>query len=183
MATAKERHKANLLKYLSDPDNTFPKRDEMAHAIGVALRTLHHNFTPDELRSIEAEALENRRKLYAPQLAKVDIGLLEQAAAGDARAAKLAYQRFEGWTEKQIREISGKDGNPITHEHSLSDAAATLFSQIAGRHKPSDLPNTQEMFEDDQDPGDAEDLAVAVSGKTPSAVNPSMPATTNQADV
>ncbi len=98
---AKERHKYKILEYIANPDNEVPSREQLAFACGIKRVTLYMHFTPDELHSLEVEGLEMRRKKYAPQLAKVDMALLERGASGDPQAAKLCYQRFEGWSEKQ----------------------------------------------------------------------------------
>lgn len=75
-------------------------------------------FTSAELDEIEREALDNRRKRYASWLVRVDMGLLKAAAEGDARAAKLCYQRFEGLAE--THRLTGKNSGPI-EVSSLSD--------------------------------------------------------------
>jgi len=96
-----------LIEYLSNPDNKPVSRKKLStDVLGFSEGTvLYQIFSPDELKDIEFEALELRRKCYAAQLAKVDTGLLAKAATGDPAAAKLAYQRFEGWSEKQIKEF------------------------------------------------------------------------------
>ena len=105
---SKERHKAVLLEYLSNPDNKPVNRKGMSiDVLGFADGTvLYQVFSPEEIRDIEQEALELRRKCYATKLAKVDDGLLERAMTGDPAAAKLAFQRYEQWSEKQKQEIT-----------------------------------------------------------------------------
>lgn len=102
----REHRKRQIMTYLCDPNNPPITRSELAlkvlgykqpHAIYVL-------FTTDELNALEWEALEYKRNQYASKLNAVDIGLLEKAASGDAPAAKLAYQKFEGWSEKTISE-------------------------------------------------------------------------------
>jgi hypothetical protein len=105
---AKENHKLKLLTYLSDPDNEYPSRTDMATEIcGISKVTFYDHFTPDEISEIEAEALAARRQKYSNEIAQVDRAVLKAARGGDAKAAKLAYQRFEGWSEKQKHEMSG----------------------------------------------------------------------------
>lgn len=105
-----QRHK--LLEYLSNPENEPLSRSGMAQkALGYRdPKAIYKLFTPDELAEIEGEALKLRRKVYAGMLAKVDMALLRRAAEGEPLAAKLAYQRFEGWAPetKQKREITGE---------------------------------------------------------------------------
>ena len=104
------RHKATLLEYLSNPDNKFVNRKAMSiEVLGFADGTvLYQVFTPDEIRDIEHEALELRRKCYAAKLAKVDAAVLDRAISkeGTAADAKLAFQRYENWTERQKQEIT-----------------------------------------------------------------------------
>jgi hypothetical protein len=105
---AKEKHRTTLIEYLSNPDNPIIPRVELSvQVLGFSRGSvIYVHFTPDELSSIEAEALELRRKCYASKLAQVDSAVLDRAIKdGDPSAAKLAYQRFEGWSEKQIREL------------------------------------------------------------------------------
>jgi len=103
----KERHKAVLLEYLSNPDNKPVNRKALSiDVLGFADGTvLYQVFSPEEIRDIEHEALELRRKCYASRLAKVDDGLLKKAMEGDPSAAKLAFQRYEQWSEKSIQEV------------------------------------------------------------------------------
>jgi len=110
---AKEKHKTRMLTYLSNPDNEMPNREQMASIIGIKKATLYMHFTPQELSEIEAEGLAERRKKYAPHLTQVDLALLKKAKDGDAQAAKLAYQRFEQWSEKKQHEHSGPGGGPV----------------------------------------------------------------------
>lgn len=105
----KEKNKNKLLEYLGNPENDFLNRQEYSTLIlGYAQESaVYKHFTPDELSEIEAEALVIRRKKYSPKLSQADVGVLKQAAKGDSSAAKLAYQRFEGWSEKQELRITG----------------------------------------------------------------------------
>ena len=102
-------HREKLLEYLGNPANEILTRDKLAtEVLGFAFGpSLYEVFTPDELYEIDREALELRRKRYAMQLAAVDCGILASARKGDAAAAKLAYQRLEGWREAAIREQQG----------------------------------------------------------------------------
>ena len=105
----KEIHRLTLVEYLSNPDNEFLNRSgQSTTALGFSSPcVLYHIFTPAELTEIEKEALEMRRTKYGAKLAKVDQAVLDRAASkeGTAADAKLAYQRFEGWSEKQIKEL------------------------------------------------------------------------------
>ena len=116
---AKQKHKTKLLEYLSNPDNDFPTREVMSiDVLGFKQRQqIHKVFSPEELQAIEQEALENRRRKYASQIAQVDSALMERAKKGDPQAIKLVYQRFEGWSEKH--ELSAKDGQPLQQNQQI----------------------------------------------------------------
>lgn len=105
----KESRRRELMEYLSNPDNKFLKRNEFAIKIfGLGSKTqIYEHFSPDELCAIENEALTLRRERYAGMLARVDAGLLRRAEEGDPAAVKLAYQRFEGFSEKQTVSFDG----------------------------------------------------------------------------
>jgi len=108
--TAKERNRDRLMRYLSDPENDWLDRKTLA----IAVLGYKHSqsiwtvFTGAELDEIQREALDNRRKRYASMLARADMGILKAAAAGNPAAAKLAYQKFEGWTEKSQIRLEGE---------------------------------------------------------------------------
>ena len=100
---AKERHRHVLIDYLGNPGNKFLSRGELACEVLGFKQTqqIYKVFSLDELVEIEREALLLRRARYAAFMARADQALLKQAAEGDVRAVKLAYQRFEGWGESQ----------------------------------------------------------------------------------
>lgn len=106
----KNMHRLTLMEYLSNPDNPPLNRTHLStDVLGFSQASvLYQVFTPDELTEIEDEALEARRKRYASKLALVDDAVLRRAASdeGTAADAKLAFQRFEGWSEKQKQEIT-----------------------------------------------------------------------------
>jgi len=119
--TTKDQYIEMMLKHLSDPENEFPTRVTLAtEVLGMSKsQQLYAIFNVEELEEIEAKSLEIRRTKYAPELSKVDNALLKSASGGDARAAKLCYQRFEGWSEKKdLTVIPGKDedGNQMKWE-------------------------------------------------------------------
>jgi hypothetical protein len=102
----KEKRRLQIIEYIGDPTNEPPTRSQLAKAIGYkSLQGLYAAFTAAELSEIDKEALELRRTKYAADLAKIDDAVLRQAKAGDHQCAKLAYQRFEQWSERKIHEI------------------------------------------------------------------------------
>ena len=104
----RERAKDKLLDYLSNPDNKpVESRKEYLKIINIkSAVTFLKMFSSEELTKLEAKALELRRLQYSNRMALIDDGLLEKAAEGKAPEAKLAYQRFEGWTEKTVTEVT-----------------------------------------------------------------------------
>jgi hypothetical protein len=109
--TIKELNIQRIIDYYSNPDNP-PKISRKKLATKVlgynTTAMLYKMFEKGELCEIEWRALTERRKRYAPYIAKVDHGILEKGATGDAPAAKLAYQRFEAWNEKTTTELELK---------------------------------------------------------------------------
>jgi hypothetical protein len=105
--TAKEKHERKIIEYLANPNNKWLNRDKLASKVcGIRKQTLYSHFTPEELQEIEVKSLELRRSQYSFKLSKVDQAVLKQAEKGDTAAAKLAYQRFEGWSEKKEHKVS-----------------------------------------------------------------------------
>lgn len=106
---AKDRHTTKILEYLSNPSNTPCDRSTIAIKVlkFKGTQALYKVFTPAELSELERQGLETRRTKYSPEIAEVDAGLLRRAKEGDPQAAKLVYQRFEGWTEKHKFEHKG----------------------------------------------------------------------------
>jgi len=91
-----------LLKYLSNPDNAEVGVEFLAcEVLGYKQRnTIYSAFKCEELTEIYDEGLALCRKQCARLLRSVDLGMLKQGAAGNPAAAKLVYQRIEGWSEK-----------------------------------------------------------------------------------
>ncbi len=126
---AKEKHRETILKHISNPSNEIPDRTRLAiEVLGFKnSQQLYDYFTTDELYKIEAEGLDIRRTKYAPQLSRVDKALLTSAEEGDTAAAKLVYQRFEGWgeTKKVSSEVVLKDMS----DDELSSLIKNLISE------------------------------------------------------
>ena len=95
--TAKGLHREKLLKYLANPDNEWPTRQDLAtKVLGISQAGMYQQFTGTELDSVEAEALNLRRSQIARYSVKVDRALYNKALEGDVSAMKLWYQRMEG---------------------------------------------------------------------------------------
>ena len=101
--TTTEQHRVKLVEYLADPENEFPSRSFLAsNVLGFKnASVIYRHFTPAELDQIEAEALELRRRRYVRSFAAVDSAMIAKAKDGDPVAAKLIYQRLEGWNPAQ----------------------------------------------------------------------------------
>lgn len=62
--TAKDKHRINLLEYLSNPDNKVIMRSELAEKVlDISKSALYKFFNTDELSEIETEALKRRARL------------------------------------------------------------------------------------------------------------------------
>lgn len=109
-------NREKLINYLGNPANEWPTRVFMNDVIlgyTKSKQYIYKIFTTDELYEIDQEALALRRKKYQPEIAKIDQALIKTAQKGDTAAAKLCYQRFEDWSEKQRKELTGKDGKDL----------------------------------------------------------------------
>lgn len=142
--SARDKARAKLLKYLADPNNEFLKRQELSTQV-LGYRhpnQLNRMFSAEEIQEIEKEALDLRRKKYAPRLSKIDKAVLERAETGDPVAARLAYKRFEGWTEQVRVEQTGKDGGPIEQQvtHQLPPEAMEVLKELIGDDGHDDAP-------------------------------------------
>jgi len=107
----KVRYREQLLRFLADPENDIPSRTTLAcEVLKMKYSThLYRYFSCTELDEILDEALRMRRGRYVAALARVDQGLLRRAAEGDPAAAKLCYQRFEGWEPGEKRKTDMND--------------------------------------------------------------------------
>ena len=123
-----------LLRYLGNPENEFLTREKLAtQVLGYKNpEAIYDAFTPDELTEINRQALEMRRKKYAPHIAAIDYALLKRAKEGDVQAIKLVFQRFEGWAEANK---TGFDNETIGMILSLipSEHLAAVKSKILGK--------------------------------------------------
>ena len=119
--TAKEKHKINLLEYLSNPDNKVIMRSELAEKVlGITKSALYKFFNTDELSEIEGEALKKRRARLALKISQVDDALVERATIDkDVKAIELFYKRLEGWNPNQKIELS-ENADPESIEISFT---------------------------------------------------------------
>ena len=138
--TKKERKKQYseiIISYIGDPDNSFPTRTEIAtKALELNdLPVLYKTFTPAELLDLERKGLDLRRSRYSRMLSNVDRAMISKAMTGDAQAARLCYQRFEGWSEKIALEanlFNGGDSN-LSHDERAKLARARMIEELEGK--------------------------------------------------
>lgn len=135
---AKERNRIKLLEFLGNPSNDFLKPSELSvKALGYKDHSgIFKCFTREELSEIFAEALEMRRKRYARELAKVDSALLKKAQGGETSAAKLVYQKFEGWSEKTDLNVKSNIGLQISDEDRIlaKEAVDIVLARVLARN-------------------------------------------------
>jgi len=94
---AKERHRVNILKHLSDWDNIWPKNQiEMSKILGIKPDTLRFHFSPAELTEVYSEGLDLRKKNSFRQRQSVYDSMLEEAEDGNVAAQKEFLDRTEG---------------------------------------------------------------------------------------
>jgi hypothetical protein len=125
---AKDRVKRQLVEYLTNLDMSVEGWPTYAYLSTEVCKYKCENqlsklFTADEKRDLELEVLEARRKRYARDIVEVDAGLLKQAKKGNAKSAKLVYQKFEGWAPKTKQEHSFDKENLLEIISMLSPAA------------------------------------------------------------
>lgn len=68
-------------------------QDEIAQLLGVSPRTIYEWKKKADWPAIK----DARRKLYSHQILKIDAAMIKAAEGGDVNAAKVCYERFDGW--------------------------------------------------------------------------------------
>ena len=128
--TAKEVHKQRLLEYMSNWDNDFPNRQEMAELLGIKLVTLRFHFCPAELAEIQNEGLELRKQRAAAPRSKIYKAMQKEAEDGNVSAQKEFLDRTEGKVIDK-HEHTGKDGKELFP--SLTGKEQEKLSEILGK--------------------------------------------------
>lgn len=105
---------------------------EIATALGVDTRTIYEWKKKADWPAIK----DARRKLYSHQVLKIDSAMLKAAEAGDVAAAKVMYERFDGW----VPMTAVKNLKSETDEELLAEAAK-IKQEILGQ-AGSDKPGT-----------------------------------------
>lgn len=102
---AKVRHREKIMRFLSDPENDYPPRQEYAALLGITVQTFYHHFTPADLQEMENEAYEIRKKNSTRQRAVVLQAMYKESKNGNVSAAQLFLDRTEGKV-KETRDIN-----------------------------------------------------------------------------
>lgn len=106
-------------------------QQEVADIFGVTPRTI---YTWDQKVDWKL-VTEERRKLYAKDILKTDKAMLKASHAGDVAAAKVVYERFDGW----VPTSAILDGKKPDSE--LLDLAKKKKQEMLGQSQPRpDLP-------------------------------------------
>jgi len=77
--TKKQKYRATLLSYLSDPEMPFPIRSKYGDILGKTRKTVYDHFSPKELLELELEAYNNRKNSCVRQRSNVLKALYERA--------------------------------------------------------------------------------------------------------
>ena len=103
------------MKYLGNPENDYPPRQEYAVILGIHVQTLYGHFTPADFQDIENEAYELRKKNSTKQRAMLLKALYVEGRGGNVSAIKEFLDRTEGKVlEKKDVKVSGALG--LTHD-------------------------------------------------------------------
>ena len=74
-------------------------QEDIAASLGVSAATLRRWNRRVDWEHIKTE----RRKHYAVHMCAIDAAMVRQASKGDVNAAKLMFERFDGWIPTQAR--------------------------------------------------------------------------------
>lgn len=96
--SAGERNRAKLLKYLSEPANDWPKRQDYSIQILDYKRNnaMYQHLSPQEISAIEAEALEIIKAQSCLQRKVLYAVLYQERKKGNVQAIKEFLDRTEG---------------------------------------------------------------------------------------
>ena len=103
--TAKDRHKINIISYLSDWENEWPSKKEMAEdVLNISTVCFYAHFTPEEYADIETEAYELRKKRSCGIRSAVMRKMVTEAKEGNTTAANIVLDRTEGKVIEKIEQ-------------------------------------------------------------------------------
>lgn len=119
---AKKRHRDKLLRYLGDPEKTFPSRMAYGKILCISMVAVYHHFSPAELTEIENEALEMRKKRTARQRANVLNALYERA---------VGYTHYE--TKTYMHDGKIVTSKTVKHYPPDKQAAQEFLDRVEGK--------------------------------------------------
>jgi hypothetical protein len=128
MQAKKAVYRDMILQFYVESADPKALTKPMTYLSKNVIRSVDHNrvtkfFTAKELAEIQKEALKLRRERFAPKLAQIDEALLKSALKGSEKAIRLAYERFEGWSAKNLQPFSGDIGTVVIIERSDNPSA------------------------------------------------------------
>lgn len=127
---AKDRHRVNLLKFLGDPEEEFPKRKAYPGILSISKNTLYKHFSSEDLQEIEKEAVDIRRAASSRQRAKVLDSL---------------YKRANGYSHPDIHIITNRV-KTIDKDGMITEETVPLIVDII-KHYPPDKGAGQEFLD------------------------------------
>lgn len=84
----------HFIEMLIDGEDEHKTLKQIAEEVGVSDRTL----LTWKKKKVDWEYVKTeRRKKYASDMLDIDRAMVKEAKKGDVAAAKLAYERFDGW--------------------------------------------------------------------------------------
>lgn len=128
----KKKNRIKLIEYLSDPENEFPNRTQMALSIlgYKQVKSMYRLFSTAELEEIENEAWENRKARTVKQRADVYHAMYKRAVGYSHNAVHILSNRVK---------IIDKDGNLIEKTEALKVPIV--------KHYPPDRAAAQEYLD------------------------------------
>ncbi len=128
MQAKKAVYRDMILQFYVESADPKALTKPMTYLSKNVIRSSDHNrvskfFTVKELAEIQKEALKLRRERFAPKLAQIDEALLKSALKGSEKAIRLAYERFEGWSAKNLQPFSGDIGTVVIIERGDNHSA------------------------------------------------------------
>lgn len=100
----REMIKAKIIDYLSDPENEWPNKVDLAVTVlGYAhVQALYNHFSVQEMHEMYREGLEARKKNAAYGLGIAYNALLKASKDGNVQAIKEYIERLEGKVPDQV---------------------------------------------------------------------------------
>ena len=169
---AKQRHRAKLLRYLGDPEKTFPPRMAYSKILCISTVSVYNHFSPDELTEIENEALELRKKRTARQRGNILNALYERAIGythpevkinvyegevittrvlkhypPDKQAAQEFFDRTEGKVPDRVDVFQGGDSN-LTHDERAKLARKRMLEELGDGEPDGEIDPRDEESEE-----------------------------------